>query len=329
MGSRHSTRRASCEPLKRGSPREAVPAGALQLGGAGLLDRRVLGVASAAVAALCWSIGAVFVKMLQPYYGVHVQNFARFLSAGLFLMALYVALRGAPRGAARVAWRALPVIVVVDVFQVVLITGIFMTKASVAGFVTRLGVVTVALLAYLVYREERALIGDTRYLAGLALSLLGVAGFTLKGGLQIDVGALLIAFSTLLWAGYILLLKRQSRGLDTLLFTSILFIGGGLLFTPLALPGLRDAASAPLHAQVLLVASGIVSIGFSNWANIKAINLVGAAAPTAIQTAQPLLTAIFAYLILGETLTPWEAAAAALVLAGNALVAKATVEKAP
>jgi ACR3 family arsenite transporter len=70
-------------------------------------------------------------------------------------------------------------------------------------------------------------------------------------------------------------------------------------------------------------------IGFSNWANIKAINLVGAAAPTAIQTAQPLLTALFAYLILGETLTLWEAVAAALVLTGNALVARATIEKAP
>jgi len=293
------------------------------------VDRRALGVALAAAAAACWSIGAVFVKMLQPYYGVHVQNFARFLSAGVFLMALHMALRGAPRDLPRVAWRALPVILMVDAFQVVLITGIFMTKASVAGFVTRLGVVTVALLAYLVYREERALIGDTRYLAGLALSLLGVAGFTLRGGLQVDEGALLVALSTVLWAGYILLLKRQSRGLDTLLFTSVLFIGGGLLFTPLALPGLAGAASTPLHAKMLLVASGVVSIGFSNWANIKAINLVGAAAPTAIQTVQPLLTALFAYLILGETLTPREAAAAAAILLGNALVARATLEKAP
>lgn len=293
------------------------------------MDRRLAGVAAAFAAALCWSIGTVFVKMLQPYYGVHVQNFARFLSAGLFLMLLYVALRGAPRNLVEAARRALPVIVMVDVFQVILITGIFMTKASVAGFVTRLGVVTVALLAYIVYREERGLIGDARYLSGLALSLAGVAGFTLRGGLGLDEGALLVALSTLLWAGYILLLKRQSRGLDTLLFTSVLFIGGGLLFTPLALPGLSEAASAPPEMQALLVASGVISIGFSNWANIKAINLVGAAAPTAIQTVQPLLTAVFAHLILGETLTPWEAVAAALVLAGNALVARATIEKAP
>jgi len=292
---------------------------------------RVRGLFYAFTAAVCWSIGTIFVKFLQNFYGVNTQNAYRFLAAGLLLMLIYLYReRGFPLGIYRVLRKATVAAVVVNIFQTILIAGIYLTKASTAAFLMRLSVVFVGLMGYIFYAEERKLVKNPKYLVGLALALVGVSGFTLKfgGGEIFDLGALLILVSSVLWSFYIILLKRQSRGEDPLLFTSLIFIVGGIMFLPFSFAegGLEQIVNAPVLVTFLLVFSGLISIGFSNWSNIVAINRVGAVAASTIQLIQPVLTAVFAVVLLSEAIALREVLLGLVILAGNGLVVYALYE---
>jgi len=292
---------------------------------------RVGGLFYAFMAAVCWSIGTIFVKFLQNFYGVNTQNAYRFLSAGLLLMLIYLSReRGLPLGIYRVLRKATVAAVVVNIFQTILIAGIYLTKASAAAFLMRLSAIFVGLMGYIFYVEERKLVKNPKYLVGLALALVGVSGFTLKfgGGAIFDLGALLILTSSVLWSLYIILLKKHSRDEDPLLFTSLIFIVGGTMFLPFSFAegGLEQIVNAPALVTFLLVFSGLISIGFSNWSNIVAVNRVGAVAASTIQLIQPVLTAIFAVVLLSETIALREVLLGLTILAGNGLVVYALYE---
>lgn len=292
---------------------------------------KVRGLFYAFTASACWSIGPIFVKFLQNFYGVNTQNAYRFLAAGLLLMLIYLYREGGlPLGIFQVLRKAAAVAVFVNIFQTILIAGMYLTKASTAAFLMRLSVVFVGLMGYIFYEEERKLVKNPKYLIGLAMALVGVAGFTLKfgSGEIFDLGALLILVSSVLWSFYIILLKRQSRGEDLLLFTSLIFIIGGIMLLPLSFMegGLEQVVNAPILVTFLLVFSGLISIGFSNWSNIVAINRVGAVAASTIQLVQPVLTAIFAVVLLGEAIALREILLGLVILAGNGLVVYALYE---
>jgi len=160
--------------------------------------------------------------------------------------------------------------------------------------------------------------------------LAGVSGFTLKfgGGEIFDLGAFLILVSSVLWSFYIILLKKYGQGEDPLLFTSLIFIVGGIMLLPFSFVegGLEQMMNAPTLVRLILVFSGLVSIGFSNWSNIMAINRVGAVAASTVQLVQPALTSIFAVMLLGEAIALREAFFGLVILVGNGLVAYALYE---
>ena len=292
---------------------------------------KVRGLFYAFMAAVCWSIGPIFVKFLQNFYGVNTQNAYRFLAAGLLLMLIYLYReRGLCLGIYRVLRKATVAAVVVNIFQTVLIAGIYLTKASTAAFLMRLSAVFVGLMGYIFYVDERKLVKNRKYLVGLVLALAGVSGFTLKfgGGEIFDLGAFLILVSSVLWSFYIILLKKYGQGEDPLLFTSLIFIVGGIMLLPFSFveSGLEQMINAPTLVTLILVFSGLVSIGFSNWSNIMAINRVGAVAASTVQLVQPALTSIFAVMLLGEAIALWEAFFGLVILVGNGLVAYALYE---
>ena len=292
---------------------------------------KVRGLFYAFMAAVCWSIGPIFVKFLQNFYGVNTQNAYRFLAAGLLLMLIYLYReRGLCLGIYRVLRKATVAAVVVNIFQTVLIAGIYLTKASTAAFLMRLSAVFVGLMGYIFYVDERKLVKNRKYLVGLVLALAGVSGFTLKfgGGEIFDLGAFLILVSSVLWSFYIILLKKYGQGEDPLLFTSLIFIVGGIMLLPFSFVegGLEQMMNAPTLVRLILVFSGLVSIGFSNWSNIMAINRVGAVAASTVQLVQPALTSIFAVMLLGEAIALWEAFFGLVILVGNGLVAYALYE---
>ncbi|HFC49132.1 MAG TPA: DMT family transporter [Thermofilum sp.] len=292
---------------------------------------KVRGLFYAFMAAVCWSIGPIFVKFLQNFYGVNTQNAYRFLAAGLLLMLIYLYReRGLCLGIYRVLRKATVAAVVVNIFQTVLIAGIYLTKASTAAFLMRLSAVFVGLMGYIFYVDERKLVKNRKYLVGLVLALAGVSGFTLKfgGGEIFDLGAFLILVSSVLWSFYIILLKKYGQGEDPLLFTSLIFIVGGIMLLPFSFveSGLEQMINAPTLVTLILVFSGLVSIGFSNWSNIMAINRVGAVAASTVQLIQPALTSIFAVMLLGEAIALWEAFFGLVILVGNGLVAYALYE---
>lgn len=157
-----------------------------------MLGRRAKPALAAFTASLSWALGVALIKYLSASFTIVQQNFSRYLMAAFFLFALYSYFRREiPLSSERLV-RALGPAFLVFLFQTLATTGIYLTKASTVAFLLRLNVVFLAVLAFIIYEDERRIIRDPLFLLGLLLGMVGVGGLTFKSGFDlnlIDLGA--------------------------------------------------------------------------------------------------------------------------------------------
>jgi len=263
---------------------------------------------AAFTASLLWALGVALIKYLSTSFTIIQQNFSRYLTAALFLFFIYsYSRKKMPLDKRRLA-RALGPAFLVFLFQVFATTGVYLTKASIVAFLLRLNVVFLAVLAFIIYKDERYIIKDPLFLFGLLLGIVGVGGLTFKGGFDtsfIDLGAFLAGLSALIWALFTVSIKYFLREEDALAYSSIVYLEAGLMFTPFLILEILDNGftSFSLLELAILLFSGVVSIGIGNWMNMIAIKNLGAIIPSMVQMMTPFLTTFFSYLLLGETVT--------------------------
>lgn len=286
------------------------------------MESRVRGVLDALIAVTLWSLGVVLVKFLSLFYDAFTQNFFRYASASLFLLAFAAKKEGGRLGV--VARKSLLLVPFVLSFQTLWVMGVYLTKAAIVAFVIRLSTVVVSVLAYVLFRDERELVSSPRYILGLLLSLAGVAGLTVRpdASVWIDKGAVLALMGALAWALYSVLAKAALRDTSpvSLSATTFALTTPGLGVLALAAGRPQEVTRPGPQVLALLIASGIVSVGIGNVAFFAATREVGAALPSALQLLIPLLTAVLAHALLGEEIDYSEALFSALILAGCALI---------
>ena len=199
------------------------------------------------------------------------------------------------------------------------------TTSAQAGLISSLVPLLVAAGAWIFLREP--LTG--RMLLGIALSLAGVVWLSLSGhsggdapnpalGNLLELGAMCCA------AGYMLVLKHLASRYGSWRLTGLQTFAGALFFLPGALATqpawLADpllAARAIPTAAWLAVAylGGLVTLGGFGLYN-QAISRLPAAQAAAAINLVPLVAVLSGWSMLGEALTPAQAAACALALAG-------------
>lgn len=206
-------------------------------------------------------------------------------------------------------------------------TSIQYTTAANATLLNNATPIWVALFAWLVFRERL----KSLFWLGLVLTLSGavaVMGSDFILHPAVGLGDLLAILSSFFYAGYFLVTQRGREKLDTL---SYIWVVG--IVASLALLGMSVSLGMPLRgfssdtylaflgAALVSQLGGYLSVGY-------ALGHLPASTVSPTMIGQPVVTAVLAFLLLGEKLLPAQWAGGTVVLAGIYLVHRSRMGKA-
>ena len=164
-----------------------------------------------------------------------------------------------------------------------------------------------------------AVIGTRRRLDWLWIVLAGLGVVVLAGpsGAATGLGLLLALAAGVCWGLYLLLAKRLVTGMDPLSVTALMMVGATILATPLlAIDGVKLAGQWDAVALGIVIA--VMSSAFPYWLEMVAIRRVRAATYGVLLSIEPAIAALAALAVLGQRISPLEAAAMAAVMAAAA-----------
>jgi drug/metabolite transporter (DMT)-like permease len=267
----------------------------------------------AAVAGIAWS------AILVRWAGVpgSASGFYRVLVAGVVLIPWRL-VRGSTRPLDR---RAAAIAVLGGVFFALDIalwnTSVMNTGAAVASILGNNTPVFVGILSWLVLRRRP----HAAFWIGLALSLAGCLTIMLgpahAGSAPITLfGNLLAIGASLFFAAYLITTERVRREMDTLTFNSLAITGSIATLLAVCLVLRLPLAGYSPRAWAALVALGLVSQLAAYYALVYALGHLPATITSVGLLGQVPCTALLAWLLLGEPLTPLQLAGGAIVLAG-------------
>ena len=245
----------------------------------------------------------------------------RWLLAGAALWAI-VRLRGRSLWLGRrdLLVVALASIVGVVVNQIAFSYSLHLAAASTVALVFGTLPVFVSLLSHVAGHER---LGRRHWLA-TAVSFGGVALVALGsgGGLGGGVGGILLALiTTLSFAAYSVAIVPPMRRHSPLTVNAVSCVIGGVVLCLVSLPWFARQAwgSPPTLAWAALLYSGLGSIVVGNVFWFTAIDRVGAGRSALYANLQPFLGAMFAVLVLSESLHPIQIAGGLVIASGIAL----------
>ncbi len=271
------------------------------------------------LATLFWGTTFVTVKTTTSVMGVFTYLAVRFFIAGAVLLCWYWTpfRRWSTRGGSlerRFLWGSLLTGASLFFSYVFQTFGLTTVPAGKAAFITGLSVVMVPLASHWILRNP-----VNRGAAwGVALATLGLGLMSLQLPLQAEMGDLLVLVSAVGFATHILLVEAYAEAGDTVLFAAIQllvvafgsFVGALILERPLTVP---DSAWGAIVFTALLATCFAFLIQ-------SAVQRFTTATHTAlIFSTEPVFGALFAYLLVGEVLTPKEIAGGACILGGMLL----------
>jgi drug/metabolite transporter (DMT)-like permease len=285
-------------------------------------DRRTIGLIAVAVTAVVWSWPTIFVKILSEDFGIFTQSFYRYLSSSAFFFAVsFLFMRdGLKKAAANIRVLIIPALLV-SLFQICMVTSVYMTNASVPGIVTRMNIVFIVLFSYILFEEERRVISSKYFLIANAFVMAGVLGLVLGApnlDLEFNLGVVVAVLAALFWSIYIVSLKRIVKIVGPIEAFPFIQLMAALIFLPILLfsEDISKVTSVSPATNLLLVLSGVTCVGLGNIMNYVAIGILGSTIPSNLLTFKPVLTVIFAYLLLGEVLTIAQISAGLLLILG-------------
>ncbi|MFW5941662.1 MAG: DMT family transporter [Chloroflexota bacterium] len=203
-------------------------------------------------------------------------------------------------------------------------TGILISGATNPTLMGNTAPLWVGLGALIFFREELPgifWVGLTMAMAGAAL----VLGLDVLADFSLGLGTLFGLIAGIFYGGYFLITQRGRRTMDTLTYfwlaafsaSILLFIATRVLDQPLL--GYSRFTYLNFLAMGLLVqVSGQFSFSY-------ALGYLPASAVAPVGMAQPVATAILAWPLLGETISPLQAVGGVTVLAGVFIVQRSRV----
>lgn len=205
-------------------------------------------------------------------------------------------------------------------------TSLFQTSAANATLLANDAPIVVGLGSLVIFHAKLRL----PYWAGLVLGLLGmtiIVGGDMFSGSHLGAGDTLALTAGIAYAGYLLSMQRIRAQLDTLSSLWIPGVTGAILLLVFNLVTHEPLFGFPLHSYLALLALGIIS-QVVGWLAINyALGHLPAAIVSATLLGQPVLTAVFAVMFLGEALSPGQLLGGLVALAGIYLVNRGYVRE--
>ena len=189
--------------------------------------------------------------------------------------------------------------------------------AGIGAITNATAVMWTALVAFVVFKEQIS----KRRAFGLLVGFIGVAvlasGKT-AGGSSVWSAALAGTFAGFLYGIGGNLIRRQFPGIPSGAVASATLVCASLLLAPFAIASWPQGA-IPMHSWVSAVLLGVLCTGTAYFIYFRLIYRVGAARAVTVTYLVPLFGVVWAWIVLGEPLTPSMAIAGALILGGVAL----------
>lgn len=280
-----------------------------------------------------WSMPSLFQFYLIRYYEPFAQNFYRYSVACLAIapFVFYRIRRGGPKIDRHAIILCLVPCIPNVIHQITQVVSLFYMGPGVYAIFNRSSVIFTALLAVVLFPEERQVIRQWQFQAGTLLGLLGAFGVIwFQAGpagqdRHVALPGLLIAFiATFCWALYAVLVKRPAAQLGAIRSFGIISFITSALSLPLTL--LFGRIDAPLHAgahvNLILIISAVTCITMAHVLYYVAIQEVGVALAQTLQLLCPLGALALSAWIFGERLTTAQLWSAAILLLGAFLAMK-------
>ncbi len=187
------------------------------------------------------------------------------------------------------------------------------TTPSRSAFITSLAVLLVPVLGFFLFHHRPRF----RTLIGVVLATLGLGLLTLNAiPMKLARGDVLTMICAIVFALHILLIGRY---LPTSSYRElvVLQLGGSALLCTLVLPMFETPFLVwDLHIAFYLLMTGVFATGLAFYVQNYAQQFTTPNRTALIFSLEPFFAALFAYLILGQTLTMKEWAGGVLVLTG-------------
>jgi drug/metabolite transporter (DMT)-like permease len=206
-------------------------------------------------------------------------------------------------------------------------TGVVISGATNPTLLTNTAPLWVGLGALILFREKLG----TKFWVGLLLAMAGailILGLDSLRAVSFGVGTLLGLLAGIFYGGYFLITQRGRENLDALTY---LWLAGvittlGLLALSLMRRNSLTGYSASTYLNFL--AMGLVTQVFGYLGVNYALGHLSASLVAPTMLGQPVLTAVLAWLLLGEAFSLWQVLGGAAVLTGVYVVHRSRQEDA-
>lgn len=295
-------------------------------------------VAMNLVAVLCWAVAPTMVKAINRSFPVNFQNAWRYLVSLAVLWPVAVATADRSRLRAdlaeirRLAGKVVVIALVQYAFQFTYTYSLTFIYPGVMTLVGQTQAIFGALVAVALFPDERRVVRDYRFLAGIACAIAGAVLVVLgsgslggaSGGAAFGAGVLSVLASAVAWALLGALIKRWVPHVPSLLAISSVFT----VLVPMFLASYAAAnrgfpvPAAPAVDWVLMVASGLVGVGLGQSLFYRAVPVIGVATSTSLGLLIPFLAAGLSWLVFRERLSAVQLVGGVLLVLGSWFVVR-------
>ena len=194
-------------------------------------------------------------------------------------------------------------------------TGVIMSGAANPTLLANTAPLWVGLGTLIIFRERL----KATFWTGLLLAMAGavvILGLDSLRSVSFGVGTLLGLLAGIFYGGYFLITQRGRETLDSLTYFWPAAVSSTLGLLILCLTLRQPLTGYPAFAYLNFLALGLVSQVFGYLALNHALGYLPASIVSPTMLGQPIVTAILAGPLLGETLSPWQVLGGLAVLAG-------------
>lgn len=294
-----------------------------------MANRKLIGNFAAFFSALVWGTTFIFTKKLMLDFNAAEILFTRFAIALVVLTVLSLVKKerlGFPANRKDEFLFVGAGVTGLFLYGILEIISMMYTYASNTSIIVSTNPFFTAVFTMLILKDEKA---TFKYFAGFAVAIVGIAIISLNGAKNFGLnplGDLLALGASVVWGFYTVLIKKAySRGYSTLYITRRTYIWGTLLML-ISLPMFGLNTDLTRFRQVSTVFDylflGVVASGscFMTW-NL-ATKMLGAIKSAVYIYIIPVITIVFAALLMGERINIISLAGIAVVLAGTVISTK-------
>jgi drug/metabolite transporter (DMT)-like permease len=205
------------------------------------------------------------------------------------------------------------------IYQFFFVEGIARTSASDTALVVAASPAFIALIGRargVEHISVKGVIGIFLSIAGIALVVLGSTRAI--SGQSSLLGDLLVLCGSLSWAVYTVLLKPHTERVSGFQLSALTMIGGAVPLLIVAWPAMAAAkwSTVPLPGWAAVFYSGVFALVIAYFFWYRGVRVIGPTRTAMYTNLQPLIAVLVAWMVLGESPTPWQGVGAASIMSG-------------